>query len=174
MKTKIETLKAGIKANRGNIRKSLEKIINGYTVIRTGYSGYAKGWARKQVWTMVLSGELQRLKIKHAIGNDAPRGGASGEYVRITDKVLLKQVAAHVAAIKAAAEIEIERAKNALKEKATIVLSEIESLNIRERMFAERNSQTLKDASGLSWSQYRSSVKEKYAEEWAKFKGEKK
>ena len=51
--------------------------------IRTGYSGFDQGYGRKLIWSYELSCILNTLKISHASGNDAPRGGANGEYIII-------------------------------------------------------------------------------------------
>ena len=77
--------------------------------------------AHKEVWTDEVSAILTDLGIAHECGNDAPRGGANGEFVKITSPAFLKEVKAfqkrmqerfeaeRKEALKKAAEIEAQR-----------------------------------------------------------------
>ena len=106
-----------IKDYRGNVRKSLNELIaTGYT--RTGHSGYSNGWASKSIWTGELLSACQELGIMVESGNDAPKGGANGEFVALSsDKRKNKKIWAEIklaaaarlaASEKAAADLEKE------------------------------------------------------------------
>ena len=114
MKTKIQNLENAIFNANGAVCTTLKHILDGDSMLRTGHSGYSKGWASKSVWTMKVCMALDSAKIKYVYGNDAPRGGANGEYVQITDKVLLKQIEARMKPIRediAAKQAEEEKVK---------------------------------------------------------------
>jgi hypothetical protein len=71
-----------IKGTRGSVRTSLiELFTTGETT--TGTSGYSGGYARKSVWTAETVRQAQAIGLTVESGNNAPRGGASGEYVRL-------------------------------------------------------------------------------------------
>ena len=78
-------------AKNSNAYKSCVKLLN-YGVTRTGSSGYSKGYANKSVWTDMVVYVMNQTGIAFEKGNDAPRGGANGEFVRITDKNILKRI----------------------------------------------------------------------------------
>ena len=52
----------------------------------TGSSGYSKGWSQKSIWTNDIAILCRKAGIEFTTGNDAPKGGASGEYVEATNK----------------------------------------------------------------------------------------
>lgn len=79
---------SGIKAN-SNLQYSLQQILKTGEA-RTGkYTGKGR-FSTKSVWTSEVSAYLNRMGIPHCCGNDAPRGGANGEYVRVTMPAFLK------------------------------------------------------------------------------------
>ena len=59
---------------------------------RTGKSSYSKGWANRTTWTLSVSALLSQIGIAHECLNDAPRGGANGEFIKITDKRFLNRI----------------------------------------------------------------------------------
>jgi len=71
---------------KGNVKNSLVQLTTtGQT--RTGQSGYSKGWAHKSVWTSEVIAACKELGIEIESGNDAMRGGANGEFIRlVSDK----------------------------------------------------------------------------------------
>lgn len=76
-----------------NVRASLSGLLlDGKT--STGSSSWVskRYGAKKDVWTGEVSAVLTRLGIAHECGNDAPRGGANGEYIQITSPAFLKIV----------------------------------------------------------------------------------
>lgn len=73
------------------INNSILELNNNGTT-QTGRSGYSKGWANKSIWTSEVAAILDSEGISYERGNDAPRGGASGEYVRITCPIFLAAV----------------------------------------------------------------------------------
>lgn len=69
-------------AIKGNSKTSINELFSkGYT--RTGSSGYSKGWSHKSIWTSQVLTDAAKLGLTVISGNDAPRGGASGEYVKL-------------------------------------------------------------------------------------------
>lgn len=83
MKTTISAqIATAIKSYRGNVRQSLiELASNGAT--RTGTSGYSKGWSNKSIWTGDVCRACAEIGLVVISGNDAPRGGANGEFVAL-------------------------------------------------------------------------------------------
>lgn len=108
---------SGIKAN-SNLQQSLQQILKTGEA-RTGkYTGTGR-YASKSVWTSEVSAYLDKMGIAHECGNDAPRGGANGEYVRVTMPAFLKvtrQLVAEENARIAAQKAEIEARHNAFVE----------------------------------------------------------
>ena len=100
MKTKYEKLQnlynekqniSGLRKN--NIRNSVAALLSdGFT--HTGSSGWisVRRGASKEIWTKEISDILTNLGIQHECGNDAPRGGANGEYVKVTSPAFIKVV----------------------------------------------------------------------------------
>lgn len=89
---------------KGNVRASIQQLIN-YGTTCTGRSGYSKGWASKSVWTADVVKACEELGIVVEAGNDAPKGGANGEYVRlVADKRKNRNIWAAQKAAKAAKE----------------------------------------------------------------------
>lgn len=75
-----------LKGLRGNVKDSIEELLYcGFT--HTGMSSRR----RKSIWTDKVSEILQKLNIAHICGNDAPRGGANGEFVKITSPSFIKE-----------------------------------------------------------------------------------
>lgn len=70
----------------GNARKSLTELLRtGETV--TGKSGYSKGYASKSIWTAGVVRIAAKFGLTVESGNNAPKGGAGGEFIKlVTDK----------------------------------------------------------------------------------------
>jgi len=116
---------------------------------------------------------LTAIGIDFEIGNDAPRGGYSGNFLRITKKGH-RQLAKFRAELKAERLVEqarIEAEKQAIKEAAQKLLDELPENKAFEILW---DSKEQKDASGISWRQYREQLKSEHPEKWeilkAKFK----
>jgi hypothetical protein len=63
-------------------RKMLEEVLKtGF--VRTGYYNGSGKWATAQDFTDLVSGILTDLGINHEKGNDAPKGGVSGNFITI-------------------------------------------------------------------------------------------
>jgi hypothetical protein len=161
-----------IKKNSNAYHSFIKLITTGYA--RTGTSGYSKGWAKKSVWTNDTAYILTQLEISHICGNDAPRKGAKGEFIEITDKALLTRIKkvqkeAKLAEEKAKIEAEIKAAEK--KEQLKAFLN---TLPNNEAFEIAWNSLELKQESGLSWADYRSQLKTSNPDGWeilkAKFK----
>lgn len=79
--SKITKLTSSL-TNRTKAEVSVKELIqNGSTT--TGTSGYSKGYARKDVWTLATYQLAKQLGLSVEMGNRAPRGGANGEYVSL-------------------------------------------------------------------------------------------
>lgn len=99
MKTKYQTLVDYLNEKRTKtglysslVRKSLTELLDNGGRTYTGYSFYrARGWAAKRIWTEEVLFVLRKLGIACTSGNNAPRGGANGEYVQVTCKAFVKQ-----------------------------------------------------------------------------------
>lgn len=60
------------------------------------YTGYYQGsgrWSKAVDLTEAIHLTLENFGIAHEVGNDAPRGGVSGNYVKVTMPAFLKEVA---------------------------------------------------------------------------------
>ena len=118
---------------------------------------------------------LNLVGVDFETGNDAPRGGKEGFFVRLTKKGQ-KQVAFYNKERIA----KIEEAKKQADEKAAARKAEltatIAAMPENSQFEAKWNSLELKNASGLSWSAYRESLKSEFPSEWqilkAKFKAQ--
>lgn len=99
-----------------NLRGSLEDLIR-YGETTTGSSSWIskRRGASKEVWTDEVSAVLTRLGIAHECGNNAPRGGANGEYVKVTMPAFLKAVKKNEAERKARLDAE-EKARKEMIE----------------------------------------------------------
>lgn len=64
------------------VRKMLEEVFKtGF--VRTGYYNGLGRWARAQDYTLQISKILTDLEIAHEKGNDAPKGGVSGNFIKL-------------------------------------------------------------------------------------------
>ena len=87
MKTLNDKLQLAINNSRGLVKNSLIQLS------RTGITRTGKNQNKKnRVWTKDVCSVLQASKIPFISGNDAPRGGVTGEYVRLTSKSQLYQI----------------------------------------------------------------------------------
>lgn len=116
---------------------------------------------------------LNLVGIDFETGNDAPRGGKEGFFIRLTEKGK-KQVASYNRKrLQLIEDAKIQAAKEAEERKAKLT-AEIEAMPENTQFEYKWNSCELKNASGLSWSAYRGSLKNEFPAEWqilkAKFK----
>lgn len=106
MTTQINT-KSILKGLRGNVKIAVESIITkGFA--RTGSSGYSGGYANRTIITHLVVTACAERGILVESGNDAPRGGANGEYVRlVSDKRKNRAIHASISASKAEREARV-------------------------------------------------------------------
>jgi len=138
-----------------------------YGSSRTGKSSYSGGYANKSIWTSSVSDLLTKLGITHECCNDAPRGGANGEFVKITDTRFLNRIKKYTAFKANEARMTAEEAAKAQAESRDKAIELINSLPANEAFEAKWNSVELKNASNLSWSDYRQHLKTSFPNEWA-------
>lgn len=118
---------------------------------------------------------LRLVGVDFETGNDAPRGGKEGFFIRLTKKGK-RQVAFYnkerLARLEAAKKLAAEKA-DAKKEKITAIIA---TMPENAQFEAKWSSRELKNASGLSWSAYRESLKQEFPAEWqilkSKFKAQ--
>lgn len=126
-------------AKNSNAYKSCVQLLN-FGIARTGSSGYSKGWASKSVWTDMVVYVMNQTGIAFERGNDAPRGGANGEFVRITDKNILNR-------------IEREREKNAIiaqKRREEAEAKALEEARMKAEIYKKEKSMFVVDAQFLA------------------------
>lgn len=87
-----------ISENRKHSTKSvcdmLERLaLNGY--VRTGYYTGSGLHTKAVDKTAEVVSALKRLQISHAQGNDAPKGGVTGNYVVLTSEALIRLIGVH-------------------------------------------------------------------------------
>ena len=82
--------KQNVSGIRGNVRKSLENILH-YGFATTGKSDRSG----KEIWTRQVADILRKLDIPCMTGNEAPKGGANGEFVLANDDEFRTEVASH-------------------------------------------------------------------------------
>lgn len=125
MKTVVNTNLKGLK---GNLKIAVESIItNGFA--RTGSSGYSGGWANKTIITHLVVRECENRGIIVESGNDAPRGGANGEYVRLaSDKRKNRSINAAIAARVEASRIAREEREARELAAQSLIVSEADRL----------------------------------------------
>lgn len=102
--------KTTVSGLRGSNRNAIERILDD-GIARTGESSIRRGgWKSKAIWTEAVSNILTRFNIEHICGNDAPRGGANGEFVQVTSKAFLRDMKKEKIEreIRRAADIKIE------------------------------------------------------------------
>ncbi len=148
------------------VYKSLIECIE-YGSSRTGKSSYSGGYANKSIWTSDVSNLLIKLAIKHECLNDAPRGGANGESVKITDTRFLNRIKKYKAFKAADARMQLESDLKKQAEARDKAIELINSLPANEAFEAKWNSVELKNVSNLSWSDYRQHLKTSFPNEWA-------
>ncbi len=103
------------------IRKNSQEQYMLKEILRRGFvhTGYYQGSGRhsKAVdLTFTISAYLDKMGIAHETGNDAPRGGVSGNYVKVTMPAFLKEVKKVMA--EEAAKREAERQEFLAKQEA--------------------------------------------------------
>lgn len=88
MKTQLEKLtELHNILNRGKVKSAINMLL-ATGKARTGESSYSCGRGHKSLWTEEVAYVLRKHNISFECGNDAPRGGANGEFVKLTGKVL--------------------------------------------------------------------------------------
>lgn len=123
-----------INSAKGLTKESVRQVlVNGFAT--TGRSGYSKGWANKSIWTSQVVEFCKENNIKVEFGNDAPKGGASGEFVKlVSDKRANKDIRKFQAIIKRGKSIKtisIAKAKAILAEKELAKKAEIQAEYMR-------------------------------------------
>lgn len=89
MKTLNQKLEIATEGTRGLVKSSLMQLRN------SGICYTGKNQNRKtQKWTIQVCEVLSKNNIPFLSGNDAPKGGVSGEYVKLTSKGQLQQIKA--------------------------------------------------------------------------------
>lgn len=125
---------SGLRKN--NLRTSVAQLLSdGFT--RTGSSGWisVRRGASKEIWTQEISDILTKIGIAHECGNDAPRGGANGEFVKVTSPAFVKVVKKVQAERKARWEAE----KKEAAEKAAIAEAQRQAHHKRMNELVEEN-----------------------------------
>lgn len=67
--------------------KTISKLFNGERVIRPCYTTGSRRHTKNCDHTEVCMQILDILKIKYTHGNDAPRGGLTGNYIKVITKI---------------------------------------------------------------------------------------
>ena len=70
--------------------QDVKRSISDLLVSNRTYTGYSNR-LKKKIWTNQVRNILSALDIPHISDNDAPRGGASGEYVEVTSPAFIKE-----------------------------------------------------------------------------------
>ncbi len=118
-----------------NEHYSLMSLFKG-AIARTGSSSYSKGYVYKAVWTDKVLAICSALRLDVEAGNDAPRGGALGEYVAATNR---RQIAHNIrlfnraeAEAKRKADEEEEFLAKLAENKKALIEAEAASIKIDE------------------------------------------
>lgn len=118
----------------GRVYYALVSILNHGRAVTGGYTGTGSH-VRKWICTSDVCRILDSLGIKYQTGNDAPRGGAAGEFVRVTSPAFLREVRKYEreqeAKIKTA-KIELEKSRE-----------EVRQANSVKHLFAEEYNQIM-------------------------------
>lgn len=86
MKTITSILLSSHKIN-GNARKNIEALLNGAEMVRTCHtSGSGRFTSNIDSHAATIDG-LTKLGLKFTQGNDSPRGGKTGQWVKLAEKV---------------------------------------------------------------------------------------
>ena len=118
------------------LRTSVSALLSdGFT--RTGSSGWisVRRGASKEIWTKEISDILTKLNIAHECGNDAPRGGANGEYVKVTSPAFVKVVKK----VQAERKARLEAEKKEAAEKAAIAEAQRQAHHKRMNELVDEN-----------------------------------
>ena len=65
-----------------------ELATNEKTIIRPCYTSGSGRWTSNQDHSERVIELLNAMNVKYVEGNDAPRGGATGKFIRITSKIV--------------------------------------------------------------------------------------
>lgn len=170
---KATTLNSRIKKNlttkTGSIYSKFSDVIylieHPENIIRpVSWSRSNKRFNLRDVSSQIIDG-LNRIGIDFETGNDAPRGGKEGFFIRLTKKGQNQVKDYNLQAKLDAEKIEAEKVQAKIL-KAEAARKAISELPANETFEAKWNSTTLKIDSGLSWSNYRASLKASYPDEW--------
>ena len=86
MKTLTSILLSSHKIN-GNARKNIEALLNGAELVRTCHtSGSGRFTSNIDSHAATVEG-LTKLGLKFAHGNDSPRGGKTGQWIKLAEKI---------------------------------------------------------------------------------------
>jgi hypothetical protein len=149
------------------VRVSIDDLLNRGTT-RTGESYYNYGGgATKNIWTNDVHMILDGLGIAHECGNNAPRGGANGEYVKITSPAFLKTVKQVQAELRAKAEADrkVAEEKAARKEKARAEHAKRMNELVEKNLDTFMNYHLVPLHSGLYYNMYTKNEKKTIARE---------
>ena len=85
----IEETKGSTNAvRRGTIAVNLvERVINGSEIIRPCYASGRGKFTSNQDHTQITENYLSKIGIMFESGNDSPRGGKTGNYIKIITKI---------------------------------------------------------------------------------------
>mgnify|MGYP003612512753 CR=1 FL=1 len=171
MKTLAQKIEENFLTKKGTVKyncsDALYLIQNPSRTIRPCSWSRSKGYCNLKDIRMNVRFALLSVGVDFETGNDAPRGGLEGEYIRLTSKGK-KQVAkynANIAKMKAESITKLEAEKAAkLAEKQNEIQKQLEGVdseNVLKSFFANEIHPApeivcaAKIASGLSWSALR-------------------
>lgn len=170
---KATTLNSRIKKNlttkTGSIYSKFSDVIylieNPTTTIKPILWKRSGGWTTLKDHSNNLINGLNLIGIDFENGNDAPRGGKEGFFVRLTKKGKNQVKDYNLQAKLEVEKIEAEKVQAKIL-KAEAARKAIYELPANETFEEKWNYTTLKIDSGLSWSNYRASLKASYPDEW--------
>ncbi len=113
-----------INKTRTEYKQVKQALESGNGVIRTGASG--QGF--KKIWTLEVGAVLTSIGISHTCGNDATRGGACGEFVKITDVRLINKLKKASVEIESLRKAKIERENEISETRKNAIKYEIEMM----------------------------------------------
>lgn len=178
MKT-LEQRIDGLRTKAGNVAVKFNDVMylieNPTQIIRPCTWIRSKGHMRlRDVSGNCIDG-LNLLCVDYETGNDAPRCGKEGYFIRLTAKGRKQVSAYNRKRLAFILEAKAASAKAAEERKARIT-AEIAAMPENSQFEARWNSGEMKAASGLSWNAYRESLKAEFKAEWqllkAKFKAQ--
>jgi len=73
----------------GNARKNVEALLSGAEMVRTCHTSGNGRYTSNIDSHAATVDALSKLKIKFVQGNDAPKGGKCGQWIKLVDKVAI-------------------------------------------------------------------------------------